>query len=176
MSTSAISTDAVSEVVAGDLEQTRRSVAALGDAIHAVQLPTSPAVARAVQAQQNLYDVIETEFGLLTSAEVGKRLGTRAQRAPRNRAIAAHNDGRLLALHRSNRLLYPGFQFDRNGDIRQVIARVRQLADKYSWDETSVIEWLVAPTTYLGGRRPVDVIDQEGRLLATAENAFGMSW
>ena len=56
----------------------RESAAALGDALDAVQVYVEPAVARAVQAERNLYDRIDAEFGLLTSAETGRRLGSRS--------------------------------------------------------------------------------------------------
>jgi hypothetical protein len=48
--------------IAADLDQTRRNVSALGAAIHAADVIASPPLARAVQAQQNLYDRIEAEF------------------------------------------------------------------------------------------------------------------
>lgn len=58
------------------------SAKALGEAIDAVTVYTEPAVARAVQAERNFYDRIDAEFGLLTSAEAGRRLGSRST-APR---------------------------------------------------------------------------------------------
>ncbi len=170
---SADMTDAVS-AVAGDLEQTRRNVAALGDAIHAAHLTASPPLARAVQAQQNLYGRIEAEFGLLTSREAADRMGSRAV-ARRNAATAAHTERRLLALRRGRYLLYPGFQFDSAG-IRPVIAALLTVAREHGWDETSLIEWLVSPTTYLAGQRPVDVIEDPDRLLEVAKESFGVSW
>lgn len=177
MSTSAtnrVELDQVTTAAALDLARTRRSVAALGSAIHAVRFTASPALTRAVQAQQNLHDVVEDEFGLLTSAQASDRMGSRAV-ARRNAAGSARADGRLLALRRGNRLLYPGFQFDAHG-ARPVIGRLRRIAQEHDWEEASVIEWMVASTTYLDGRRPVDVLDDEDLLLATAENSFGVSW
>lgn len=166
-------TSAVSTVMA-DLEQTRRNVAALGEAIHAAHVTASPALARAVQAQQNVYSRIEAEFGLLTSRAAADRMGSRAV-ARRNAASAAHSEGRLLALRRGRYLLYPGFQFDSAG-VRPVIAALFVVAREHGWDETSLIEWLVSPTTYLWGQRPVDVIEHPDRLLAVAREAFGVSW
>lgn len=159
---------------ARDLEVTRRNVAALGEAVHAAGLGASPELARAVQAQQNLFDRIGAEFGLLTSAQVADRIGSRAT-ARRNAAAAARGAGRLLGLRRGGYLLYPGFQFDAHG-IRPVIARLRGVAEEYGWDETSVIEWLASPTTYLGGVRPVDVLGEPEQVLSAARAAFGVSW
>lgn len=174
MSANAMSSAEFTAVAASDLARTRRNVAALGSAIYAAHFTASPALARAVQAQQNLYDSIAAEFGLLTSAEAADRVGSRAT-ARRNAATAARTAGRLVALHRGNRLMYPGFQFDARG-IRPVIADLRTVADEHDWDEASLIEWMVAPTTYLGGDRPVDVIEEEDELLEVARAAFGISW
>lgn len=164
----------VASAVAGDLEQTRRNVAALGDAIHAAHLTASPPLARAVQAQQNLYSRIEVEFGLFTSREAADRMGSRAA-VRRNAATAARGAGRLLALRRGRYLLYPGFQFNSAG-VRPVIAALLTVARECGWDETSLIEWLVSATTYLGGQRPVDVIEDPDRLLEVARESFGVSW
>jgi hypothetical protein len=160
--------------VASDLEQTRRNVAALGGAIHTAHLTASPSLARAVQAQQNLYSRIEAEFGLFTSREAADRMGSRAV-ARRNAATAAHSEGRLLALRRGRYLLYPGFQFYSAG-VRPVIAALLAVAREHGWNEPSLIEWLVSPTTYLAGARPVDVIEDPDRLLEVARESFGVSW
>lgn len=168
-------TDDVAIVVASDLEQTRRNVSALGTAIRAAHLTAaSPALARAVQAQENVYDRIDAEFGLLTSAQAADRMSSRAV-ARRNAPTSARGEGRLLALRRGKYLLYPAFQFGSTG-IRPVIAELRAVGEQHGWDETSLIEWLVAPTTYLGGRRPVDIIDDAGELLTLATESFGVSW
>lgn len=162
------------EALARATERTARSVAALGSAIHAAHLPTSPALTRAVQAEQNLYDVIDREFGLLTSAEASARMGSRAS-ALRNAATAARRDGELLALRRGRYLLFPGFQFDATG-TRPVIAALIALGRKHGRTETGLVQWLCSPTTYLGGQRPVDVLDQSERVLTVTDDAFGVQW
>lgn len=53
--------------------------------------------------------------------------------------------------------MYPGFQFDSEG-IRTVIAELVAIASEHGWDETSLISWLTAPTTYLNGQRPFDAV------------------
>lgn len=95
--------------------------------------------------------------------------------ARRNAATAARSEGRLLALRRGKYLLYPAFQFEAVG-ILPVIAALRDIGDQHGWDEASLIEWMMAPTTYLGGDRPVDIINDADQLLAVATEAFGVSW
>jgi hypothetical protein len=155
-------------------ERTMRNVQALGAAIHVAHAPLSPALARSVQAEQNLYDDIEREFGLLTSAEAGRRMGSRSS-ALRNAATAARREGRLLAVRRGSYWLFPGFQFDAEG-LRPVVAELIALARDRGRGEAGLVQWLCSPTTYLGGARPVDVLDDPDRLLEVADQAFGIQW
>lgn len=162
------------EALARATERTARSAVALGSAIHAANVAASPALARAVQAEQNLYDGIEGEFGLLTSAEASARMGSRAA-ALRNAATAARRDGELLALRRGRYLLFPGFQFDAAG-VRPVMAQLIALGERHGRSEAGLVQWLCSPSTYLGGLRPVDVLDLPERVLTIAEDAFGVQW
>lgn len=155
-------------------ERTARSVLALGSAIHGADVHVSPQVARATQAEQNLYDEIEAEFGLLTSAEAGRRMGSRSA-ALRNAATSARRDGRLLALRRGGYWLFPGFQFDAGG-VRPIIAELIRLGHQQGRTEAGLIQWLCSPTGYLGAKRPVDVIESPTRVLDAARNAFGIQW
>ena len=77
----------------------RESAHAVGVALSSVSVYTEPAVARAVQAEHNLYARISTEFGMLTSTEAGKRMGSRSS-APRNLATTAHRNKALVAVRR----------------------------------------------------------------------------
>src|SRR5579875_3858704 len=95
-------------------QRVRESARAVGAALSSVAVHTEPAIARAVQAEHNLYARIEAEFGLLTSTEAGKRMGSRS-RAPRNLAAAAHRNKALVAVRRGNYPAYPGFQFGPDG-------------------------------------------------------------
>lgn len=160
--------------VAEQTERAVRSVVALGGAIHAGAIQVSPALARATQAEQNLYDRIEADFGLLTSAEAGRCMGSRSA-ALRNAATSARRDGRLLALRRGGYWLFPGFQFDGAG-VRPFIAELITLGRQHGRTETGLIQWLCSPTTHLHGQRPVEVLDEPERMLEAANNAFGVQW
>lgn len=161
-------------LVAEGAARARQTVEALGTAIHAAQVDASAPLARSVQAEQNLYDAIDREFGLLSSAQAGHRMGSRAA-ASRNTALAAHREGRLLSLVRGRYRLFPGFQFDVRG-VRPVVAELASLGAELGWGETGLIQWLVSPTTYLGGRRPVDVLEDPDRMLAAARAALAVQW
>jgi hypothetical protein len=168
-------TPTVAELDAAN-RRVRESAHAVGVALSSVAVYTEPAVARAVQAEQNLYARIEAEFGLLSSTDAGKRMGSRSS-APRNMATNAHRNKALVAVRRGNYLAYPGFQFGADGTPLPVIARLREVAEENSWSEAGLVQWLCSPTTYLDDDRPVDrlLTDPDG-VVAIAAEALGVSW
>ena len=97
-------------------QRVREGAQALGAALASVAVYAEPAVARALQAEHNLYARIDAEFGMLTSTEAGKRMGSRSS-APRNLATTAHRNNQLLAVRQGNYLAYPGFQFGPDGNL-----------------------------------------------------------
>jgi hypothetical protein len=154
----------------------RESAQAVGAALASVAVYTEPAIARAVQAEQNLYARIEAEFGMLSSTEAGKRMGSRS-RAPRNLATTAHRNNQLVAVRRGNHLAYPGFQFRPDGQPLAVIGRLRETAEINEWSETGLVQWLCSPTTYFDGDRPVDHLTEDSdRVVAVAADALAVSW
>jgi len=154
----------------------RRSAARLGQALAAVETYAEPALARAVQAEHNLYDRLDAEFGLFTASEAGRRMGSRSN-APRNLAASARREGRLVAVSRGHQVLYPGFQFGPDGAPLPVIAGLRALAAEYERSETGIVQWLCSPTTYLDGRRPVDLLrETPDRVLDVAARSWGVDW
>ncbi|GBG40660.1 hypothetical protein [Mycobacterium montefiorense] len=154
----------------------RESAHAVGVALSSVTVHTEPAVARAVQAELNLYARIETEFGMLTSTEAGKRMGSRSS-APRNLATTARRNKTLVAVRQGNYLSYPGFQFGPDGKPLAVIARLLAIADDSGWSDAGLVQWLCSPTTYLDGDRPVDhLVTDPDRVVAVAGEALAVSW
>ena len=154
----------------------RESARAVGAALSSVAVYTEPAVARAVQAEHNLYARIDAEFGMLTSTQAGKRLGSRSS-APRNLATTTHRNKALVAVRRGNYLAYPGFQFGPDGKPLAVIARLREIAEANGWSEAGLVQWLCSPTTYLDGDRPVDRLATDpDRVVAVAAEALAVSW
>jgi len=153
-----------------------RSSRALGEALQSAAPHASPQLARATQARENLYDEISSRFGLLTSTEAGKRLGSRAAK-PANAAIQARENRRLLALHRGRYVLFPGFQFAPDGKPLEVIKLLRDLAAEYNRSETGLVEWLSVANNQFGGEAPAEYLSSDpDRVLRSARNAFGVSW
>ena len=168
-------TTTVVELTAAN-ERVRESAQAVGVALSSVAVYTEPAVARAVQAEHNLYARINAEFGMLTSTEAGKRMGSRSS-APRNLATTTHRNKALVAVRRGNYLSYPGFQFGPDGKPLAVVARLREVAEANGWSEAGLVQWLCSPTTYLDGDRPVDHLATDpDRVVEVAAEALAVSW
>jgi hypothetical protein len=157
-------------------QRVRESAQAVGAALASVAVYTEPAIARAVQAEHNLYARIEAEFGMLTSTEAGKRMGSRS-RAPRNLVATAHRNERLVAVRRGNHLAYPEFQFGPDGQPLAVIGRLRETAEANEWSEAGLVQWLCSPTSYFNGDRPVDHLAEDpDRVVTVAAEALAVSW
>lgn len=157
-------------------QRVREGAQALRAALASVAVYAEPAVARALQAEHNLYARIDAEFGMLSSTQAGKKMGSRSS-APRNLATTAHRNNQLLAVRQGNHLAYPGFQFGSDGQPLAVIARLRDTAEANDWSEAGLVQWLCAPTTYFDGDRPVDCLTKDpDRVVAVAADALAVSW
>lgn len=118
----------------------------------------SPQLARAVQASENVWKDIERKYGMLTSMDVALLIGSKNS----SRSIAADKRaaGELIGVQRGNRYVYPGFQFDReSGKTHPHIPGLIAVAADVGWDHEDLVFWLVSPSEYFGGERPVDHLD-----------------
>jgi len=102
---------------------------------------------------------LEEEFGLLDATQIGHVAGSRSKVA-RSWASQKHRDRQLLGIKRRNRFVYPGFQLDSLGKIRTAIPAVLANFDAANWPEEHVALWFISANGWLGGRRPVDVLDE----------------
>lgn len=149
------------------------SISALGPAMAAFKGTTSPQLARAIQATENVWKGIEADYGMLTSMQVARLIGT--DKSSRSFASDQRAAGKLIGIKRGNKILYPGFQFKRTaGKVHPAVPGLVQMAKDVKWDEEDLILWLVSPTGYFHGDRPVDHLDDadlvdKGRQEATIE-------
>ncbi|NJC21287.1 hypothetical protein BJ994_000363 [Arthrobacter pigmenti] len=128
---------------------------------------------RSVRAACARWRAIELEFGLLSAAEVDLLLGPGW---PPAGCLAAER--RILGVAtKAGRVLYPGFQFDREArTVRPVIAEVARISLSAGWKDRHILQWLCAPNGYLHGERPVDVLDDREHLLAAANADLEALW
>jgi hypothetical protein len=132
-----------------------------------------PSAAGVAQARRNAVARTELaqEFGLLTSREVADLAGSRA----RNRAALANRwtqEGRVFAVPHAGQYLWPGFQFDAQGQPLPVVSEVVAIlaGDLPPWP---LALWFTSRSGWLDGRRPVDLLATEPA--AVVEAARGES-
>lgn len=110
---------------------------------------------------------IEAEFGLLSAAEAARRAGSRGH----SRTAAVRQwvkADKIFPLRSAAGLdVYAGFCFGPDGRPLPVVGDVvKAMAGRLSgWD---LAGWFVTPNPALGGRRPVDALDQPDELRAAA--------
>jgi hypothetical protein len=125
-----------------------------------IAVPTPAAV---LQARRNAEarSALLHEFGALRSHEVADLAESRAS----NRAALANRwraENRLVAVPVRGELLYPGFQFNAEGKPKPVIGpTIGWLRSDPHITDWQVALWFVTPTSWLGGRRPVDLLDEQ---------------
>jgi len=158
--------------IAVDMQQ---SLLSLGPALAKISTPVSPQLARASAATEQAWRDLQNEFGLLTSTEVSNLVGSDSP----NRSYASNqrSQGKLIAVKRPKGLLYPGYQFDRTEHaILPVIEQLIILAKAAGRSESSLALWIIRPTSYLDGDRPVDRFTDTDEVLEVAKQAFGVQW
>ena len=114
-------------------------------------------IVRQVQRNAAAQSALAREFGLLTSAEVAHAASSRASNVA---ALASRwrREGSIFAVDMNGKALYPGYQFDDEGRPRPVVAGVLDvLGNGLSGWELAL--WFVASNVWLGGERPVDVLE-----------------
>lgn len=130
-------------------------------------LPT-PAVVLQARRNAEARSALLEEFGGLRSADVAELAGSRAA----NRAALATRwraEKRLTAVPVGDELLYPGFQFTSEGKPHPAIGRALEaLRSDPRMTDWQASLWFVGPNGWLGGRRPVDLLDAEPDAVAEA--------
>lgn len=110
---------------------------------------------------------VRQEFGLYTASGLADLL---AFGGPDN-ARARHLTGKaqVLAVADQGTFVYPGFQFD-SARTRMVPAAkdIIRLGRRNGWRDEELLQWFCRPNPLLAGKRPVDVLADEERVLTAA--------
>jgi Protein of unknown function (DUF2384) len=125
-----------------------------------LEVPT-PAVVLQARRNAESRTALLGEFGALRSAEVAEIAGSRAA----NRAALANRwraENRVVAVRVGDELVYPGFQFTAEGrphpTVGAALGILRSLPDLSDWQAAL---WFTGANGWLGGRRPVDLLDED---------------
>ncbi len=137
-----------------DLKQMEEMISAM------MPRTTVPLPVEVLQARRNAEArmALFKEFGALTSAQVGEMAGSKSP----NRAALAHkwkSDRRIFSVPHQGVNYFPGFQFTQDGQPRPVIGAV--LAAVPGWSPWEIGLWFTSRSGFLGGRRPVDLLDSD---------------
>jgi hypothetical protein len=146
----------LAERIATNLAITERAVHSLGDAAASLEHLPGPATARAALDVERRWRDLDSEFGLLDADRLGARAGSRSARS-----WVSHNrqSGRLIGILRRNRYLFPGFQIDETGQVRESVSQAVRVLRGQGWRDDHIILWFTAANGWLGGQRPVDRLD-----------------
>lgn len=158
-----------------DVVNMERSVSALGPAIAALDIETSPPLASAIQATENLWSWIDRQWGLLRSTDVAELLG--AKTSNRSYASSLRKKGKLIGVGRANAYVYPGFQFDRQtGTVHDVIPLLIGAARDQQLDDEDLVFWLCSPSRYFDDDLPVDHLLSDPGIVDKFVASESVSW
>jgi hypothetical protein len=125
-----------------------------------LEVPT-PAVVLQARRNAEARAALLGEFGALRSAEVAELAGSRAA----NRAALGNRwraEKRVIAVPVGDELLYPGFQFTPEGRPKPTVgAALAILRSEPGVSDWQAALWFVGANGWLGGRRPVDLLDDD---------------
>jgi len=136
-----------------------------------VAIPTPTVVLQARRNAEARAAMLK-EFGALTAAEVADLAGSEAKNSS---ALAGRwrREGRVLAVEHHGTVYYPGFQFDSSGKPRPEVARVLRYLSSPGVTSWQQVLWFTSANGWLGGRRPVDLLDDDGdAVVAAAKEAL----
>lgn len=113
------------------------------------------------------------EFPALTSGEVADGARSRA----RNRASLANRwreERKVFAVRVGDQHLYPAFQFGEDGRPLPAIGMALEQLGRANLTDWQTALWFTSSTGWLGGRRPVDLLnDEPAAVVSAAEREAG---
>jgi hypothetical protein len=136
-----------------------------------LSLPSEAQVRQARRSAEARTQLLQ-EFGALT----GDQIGEEHSHARNRHALAARwrKEGRIFGVPYRGQTLYPAFQFDAvSGEVKASIRDVLTQLPRDRMSEWESALWWTAANGWLGGRRPVDALDDEPDAVAAAAAQLG---
>ncbi|WP_290650844.1 hypothetical protein [Aquisalimonas sp.] len=131
-------------------------------------LPESHGQARLAQVRRNhqARQAFLDGYDVLDGRQVHEVTGNRASNIHAT-ATRLRKQGRIFSVEINGELYYPGFQFDSNGRPRDVVREVLSIGGEEvsGW---SMALWFASRHGYLGGYRPVELLDTDPERVTTA--------
>jgi hypothetical protein len=111
---------------------------------------------------EELWRRIESRWGLLDADQVTRLTGGNPAKARSHVANLRRRKGLLgVRRHGSSALRYPGFQFTHGGSVRPEWARAAEVLVAAGWTSEEIVLWAGAPTGWLDGETPLEVLDTD---------------
>jgi hypothetical protein len=131
-------------------------------------LTMTPAMLQQVNRNARAHAELADEFGLLSSTAVAERANSRSLASnPAALANRWRSEGKVFTVDLDGAQRFPGFQFGATGKPLRVIAQVlAAVGDRLSGWELAL--WFTGSNGWLGGMRPVDVLDSDPELVVEA--------
>lgn len=156
------------------LEPNNEAIRKVRAALEDVDDFVSPQMVRSIQAEILLTREIGRDYGLLPAHTVRAELDLNgAEPLPR-----------LFSVTYREQKLYPAFLFEpavgdpNKRQVRAFVAELAKLAEEYQWHDSSVVHWLVSPSTLFapGGVAPIDYLHEPSKILTVFESHAGAQW
>ena len=137
---------------------------------------TSSELAYSLLATENMWRLMDAEFGLLTEREVAQLF--RVPPTARNWFSEHRQAGQIIGVRRGNSYRHPGFQFDRElSVVLPFVETLLELARVNEWTTESLSLWMLSPSTSFAGEgRPVDHLREPETVLAAAKLQLEELW
>lgn len=120
--------------------------------------PVGPGVLAQLGRLEQHWRSIETRYGLLSVSDVAGLGG--GDPAKRHRVSNLRRRSGLLGVSRGGALRFPGFQF-KDARVRPEWAALAEPLLAAGWSEGDVLLWFAAPTGWLDGAVPADLLDSD---------------
>lgn len=148
------------------------ATAVLQQALESAPTVIGPATLTALRAREAAWRDIEHRYGYLTAQDIGDLAGSRSKNRTEY-ASARLREGKLAAVRRAGRLLFPAFQFERStGHPITELAAVLDVFHAADWDDESILLWFTAPNGRLAGADPAGLLAADpADVLAAAADA-----
>ena len=140
------------ELRINDKDAQDRKDKAVQQALESAPTVIGPATLTALRAREAAWRDIEHRYGYLTAQDIGDLAGSRSKNRTEY-ASARLREGKLAAVRRAGRLLFPAFQFERStGHPITELAAILDVFHAADWDDESILLWFTAPNGRLADK------------------------
>ena len=153
-------------------QDAHRAERAIAEVLTGLDETPSERTLRGLLAHELAWRELTDQWGAWSSTEVAAITGNR-NRNPHDWATAQVRAGKLLAVQRGGRYVYPGYQFHpRHGTPSAAMATILPLFREAGWDDDSIALWFTGPQGSADGAIPAELLHEHpSRVIAAATSS-----